>query len=278
MTAASLPGEGPVELGPVSLPAGKHVHGGRAARVPVAWVTREPVPEAGRAWAALSDARPDTGLVPFLADHLPRYPARPWDTEEIFDDPAEPAELARAVGRLDADKVLESWWNGKTHEAGTQEGVDEDPEFAEYIESVIAPFSRRFPGIAHSLSTPLTIAETDEILGSLPPHRIGLVPASRPADVLPLIGWSLPNRPVRAMLQATAVMRSWEDRFGARLLRVGFGEFSVLASWPRSKAHAERIAAEHYAFCDECAGRGLTEVRSIAEYLLTSPVWTFWWD
>jgi Domain of unknown function (DUF4253) len=60
-----------------------------------------------------------------------------------------------------------------------------------------------------------------------------------------------------------------KDRFGARLLRVGFGDFSVLASWPRSKAHAERIAAEHYAFCDECAGRGLSDVRRIAEHLLT---------
>jgi Domain of unknown function (DUF4253) len=59
---------------------------------------------------------------------------------------------------------------------------------------------------------------------------------------------------------------------------VGFGDFSVLASWPRSKAHAERIAAEHYAFCDECAGRGLSDVRRIAEHLLTAPIWTFWWD
>jgi hypothetical protein len=80
-------------------------------------------------------------------------------------------------------------------------------------------------------------------------------------------------------LPVATVLRSWEDRFGARLLRVGFAEISLLASRPpRSTAHAQRVASEHFAFCDECAGRGLHDIPRITASLMESPVWTFWLD
>jgi hypothetical protein len=84
MSAASLPEDGELRIGPVGLPAGKRIRAktwstrpeaGRVVRVgfdeqPVAWVTREAVPDSGRAWAALSEAQQDTGLVPFLLGTL----------------------------------------------------------------------------------------------------------------------------------------------------------------------------------------------------------------
>lgn len=76
-----------------------------------------------------------------------------------------------------------------------------------------------------------------------------------------------------------AVLRSWEDRFGARLLRVGLAEVSVLAQRPpRTLESARLLAAEQWAFCNECGGDGLRDVGRIAERLLSTPVWTFWWD
>jgi hypothetical protein len=57
MAQASLPGEGELRLGPVSLPAGKHVHAGIDTRVPVAWVTRDAVP-APQSSAALAGSTP----------------------------------------------------------------------------------------------------------------------------------------------------------------------------------------------------------------------------
>jgi hypothetical protein len=41
---------------------------------------------------------------------------------------------------------------------------------------------------------------------------------------------------------------------------------------------AQRLAAEQWAFCNECAGEGLNDVASIAASLMNSPIWTFWWD
>lgn len=38
------------------------------------------------------------------------------------------------------------------------------------------------------------------------------------------------------------------------------------------------IAAEHFSFCDECGGVGLSDVPRFTDYLIDAPIWTFWWD
>jgi hypothetical protein len=90
MTAARLPGGGELRLGAVTLPAGKRVTG--YGPEPVAWVTSQAVPEAGRVWAALWDAHPDSGLIPFLLGTLPGDRALPWESG-LLGYPEEPARL-----------------------------------------------------------------------------------------------------------------------------------------------------------------------------------------
>jgi len=266
MATGSLPEEGELRLGSIILPAGKRIHAGYDPAIPVTWVTRQAVPDAGRVWAALSAAHPDTGLVPFLLGILPGDPARPWDTGE-FSIPAYPAQ----PGHAGAAEVLADRWDG---EMPSDEEVDEDDD--EWA-AMRAPFSRQFPGLAPAGDTPLSPRQLDQTLGSLPAARIGLVQATRPPDVLPLIGWT-PSDQSDALPVAT-IVRSWEDRFGARLLEVGFAQISLLAGRPpRSTGHAQRIAAEHFAFCDECAGQGLSDIPHITASLMQTPIWTFWWD
>ena len=110
-----------------------------------------------------------------------------------------------------------------------------------------------------------------------PDRRRRCVP---PADVLPLIGWDgAVNHGDDYAVVIAAILRSWEQRFGARLLRVGFADIQLLADRPPRTLQAARLlAAEQFAFCDECAGQGLHDVASITDHLLSSPVWTFWWD
>lgn len=79
--------------------------------------------------------------------------------------------------------------------------------------------------------------------------------------------------------QLSAVLRSWEDRFGARLLEVGFADIRLVVSRPpRTLDEALPIAAEHVAFCSECARMGLRHVRELAQTLVGNPFWDFWWD
>jgi hypothetical protein len=74
------------------------------------------------------------------------------------------------------------------------------------------------------------------------------------------------------------VLRSWEDRFGARLLEVGFEDIRLLVSRPpQTLEAAQRIAAEHFAFSDE-AHKGLHGVGEIARAVVNNPFWDFWWD
>jgi hypothetical protein len=168
-------------------------------------------------------------------------------------------------------------WSGEFEDDDTDPD-DEDEEYDDVFQAMIAPFSRQFPGLAPAAGQRLTEAETDRALGSLPQARIGVAAASRPADVLPLIGWdgAVNNGDDYAVVIA-AILRSWEQRFGARLLRVGFADIQLLADRPPRTLQAARLlAAEQFAFCDECAGQGLHDVASITDHLLSSPVWTFW--
>jgi hypothetical protein len=140
----------------------------------VARVTVDPVPDAGHAWQLLSGLHHDTGLVPVLLGTLDRQTRRPWDDEE-FGDPVD----SREVDEVDVIGFLAQWW----HRSLPDEDDDEEQEMWE-------PFGLTFPGLAPADGGPLTAAEREQVLDSKSPARIGLVPASRPADVLVALGWS----------------------------------------------------------------------------------------
>jgi hypothetical protein len=280
MITGRLPGEGPLRIGSVTLPVGMHIVSGYGTGQPTAWATIQPVPEPDKIWTVLSAAHPQTGLVPFLLEGMASDPGstqRPWDEGE-FEDPADLVELER----LDAEALLESWWNSQLNPL--TEGQAEDPEHI----LIRLPFSRRFPGLAPAETTPRDPRELRLALAwSRRPARIGLAVADRPADVLARIGW-LGAANTRDTPSIAAVLRSWEDRFGARLLQIGFDRIRLLVERPPRTADAAlRLAAEQYVFCDECqhglsemgtAVPGLDTVPGLALCVLDVPAWTFWWD
>jgi Domain of unknown function (DUF4253) len=52
-------------------------------------------------------------------------------------------------------------------------------------------------------------------------------------------------------------MRSWEDRFGARVIGVGFADLYVsVAAPPATLDEALPVAAEHFAFCPDNIWQG----------------------
>jgi hypothetical protein len=228
------------------------------------------VPDAGRVWAALSEALAQSGLVPLLLSGIGGDPERPWDTQEFRD----PDDLT-GLDHLDAAELLREDWRQQTTDYD-EEDEDYEDEVRDIAEAVV-PFSRRqFPGLAQAEDHQLRAGQFDRVLSGLGPARVGLVPAGRPADALPMLGW---NQAFVTAVPHAAVLRSWEDRFGARLLRVGLAEFSVLAQRPpRTLESAQHLAAEHWAFCNEFGGTGLHDVPGITASLMNSPVWTFWWD
>jgi hypothetical protein len=265
MAMGDLPQDGELRLGQVNLPAGRRIGSFEDAGEDVMWATTQAVPDAGRTWLALSDAQPRTGLVPILLS-----------TNEEFQGFFEDSPSIAEVDRLDTTGLLRMMWDDKFP---ADEVHGDGPRLVQQR----APFSRDFPGLASRGNTPLGPDRLDAALSSLPPARIGLIPAPRPADAIAVIGWSpfdpryspLPNSPWIA-----AVLRSWEDRFGAQLLTVGHGaKITLLVKRPPHDHNAaQHLAAEHVVFCDECAGRGLRDISDISDAIINAPIWTFWWD
>jgi hypothetical protein len=59
-----LPEDGAALVGSVALPAGQRVYAEERGKQLVAWVTSEPMADAGSAWWLLSGAQAETGLIP----------------------------------------------------------------------------------------------------------------------------------------------------------------------------------------------------------------------
>jgi hypothetical protein len=144
---------------------------------------------------------------------------------------------------------------------------------------MLGPSGQRFPGLAPPTGPELDPELTRRALGQYTRDaRIGLVPAARPADVLPCLGWDGACNS-RTPVEIAAVLRSWEDRFGTRLLEVGFADIRLLVTRPPQTLEAARpIAAEHFAFSEEAGRTGLRGVSEIAPALVNNPFWDFWWD
>jgi hypothetical protein len=231
----------------------------------VAWMTDQDVYHPGPQWARLSERAPRTGLQPVLTAGLPSEPERPWVVGEF----SQPEDLA-SVDRLDAARLLSGWWW-----SGPDEAYQEDDE----LRAMFGPSGPRFPGLAPVLTTEIDPELTRRALSQYTRDaRIALIPADRPADVLPALGWDGACNH-RTSAELAAVLRSWEDRFGARLLEVGFADIRLLvARPPQTLEEALPIAAEHFAFSDEAGRCGLRGVTEIAPALVNNPFWDFWWD
>lgn len=259
-----LPEDGEVRLASVVLPPGTRQFAESDPDNPVAWVTSVPVTGAGRIWQALSHVRAETGLTPVLLG----------DAEPDPDVFREPHDLAEVESR-GAVTVLESRW-----------AESFPPDETGLWAKALAPFSARFPGLAEPTGTSVTHVAHCEALETFASALICLVSADRPADILPVIGWAGPDLQYPDCVSIASVLRSWEDRFGARLLHVGPGaEIRLLVSRPPDAlTHALPIAAEllalGHAYIDDYRKprADLTTVSGIASAIVGNPVWGLWWD
>lgn len=274
MVAARIPPAGPMRLGSVQLPDGRQLSDGYAdPPLPLLWATNEPVLDAPRVWQVLTSMHHETGLVPILLAFLGGgHQGRPWDAGELNLR----CDLA-AVGQVDAASVLARAW------AGNQPSPEEYEREPGFFADWFPPFGSQFPGLAPGQDQALTEAELDRALSWLGPARIGLVPAARPADVLALVGCNGTANGYGTPELLSAVLRSWEDRFGAVLVEVGFDQIRMLAGRPpRTLPEAQAVAAELDIMCDELwpidRPGTVCDVRGIAAQTLSIPIWSMWWD
>ncbi|HLB78679.1 MAG TPA: DUF4253 domain-containing protein, partial [Candidatus Dormibacteraeota bacterium] len=116
-------------------------------------------------------------------------------------------------------------------------------------------------------------------LASLTPRRIGLVAANRPADAITALGWLGAVNVHQDPVLMSAVLRSWEDRWAARVVEIGFDTLTLTVGIPpRARQTALALAAEHFVFCPDNIWQGTETLVAYAQTLQQSRIWTFWWD
>ncbi|MER5884145.1 DUF4253 domain-containing protein [Streptomyces sp. NPDC001941] len=258
----------------VSLPPGRIVLSGEGdGDAPALWVSEGPV--AFDLWKRVHAQHTRTGIWPLLLEPLRtgEEDFRPWSTGELF------PEGMTSPGKHDAEELLAQWW--EQHSPRVEDGVLDAPART----AVTAPFGRFWPGPAPA-TTPSADPEAAarECAGFFTDFRdevrLGLVAAARGADALATAGWSGPMNYDNDFGKYAAVLRSWEDRFGVRVVGVGFATLHLsVASPPVDKGQALRVAAEHFAFCPDNIWQGPdATLDAYAERLMGADCWDFWWD
>jgi hypothetical protein len=230
-------------------------------------------------WSELMAARA-AGLLPVLLESGSIPGGRDVTNWEL--DPG----MMTYPGDHDAEEVLADSWSGYLAETTADEEDD--------ARETLAPYDLEWPGLApgpvadpshrEGRDPDLVAAElTAELVGTdqLDNPRAALAYARRSADIPAAVGWTGPVNHEPDVARLCAVLRSWEDRFGLRVVALGFATLTAtVAEPPATEQEAEAIAAEHFAFCPDNITQGWYD--SLREYahkaVLHRGTWRFWWD
>ncbi|OFE16774.1 hypothetical protein BA895_04195 [Humibacillus sp. DSM 29435] len=242
------------DLAALNLPAGRVVRpDGDPEAAPVAWVT-EDVADHVELWARLVRAFPETGLWPVIASGMEGQLRRPWFDGELG-GPEQPAPDVEGVLRQRIED---------TAELQQDYGVPEPEEAWKSEWAGLAPGG--------------VVASSVELRCPAEPFGLALVPTMRPADVPAAIGWWGPTNHDLGGGELSAVLRSWEGRFGAVLTSLGFDTLELAVASPPADDHAANLLArEHYAVCPDNIDQGAGDIETYVA-MVASPEWYFWWD
>lgn len=251
---------------------------------PLLWYGDGPA-ESGT-WSELLAARA-VGLQPLLVETGRATPGGPADWELMPGRTSYP-------GDHDAEEVLAEYLEylaeDEAEAAATAAGTAGEP--------TAAAGGAAWPGLTPAAAVAADAADAAETADTADPDTVAaeviaglvsdgeldkphpaLVYARRSADIPAAIGWSGPVNHEDDVARLCAVLRSWEDRFGIRVVALGFDTLTVtVAAPPRTLAEAEAVAMEHYGFCPDNIDQDSDSLRSYAEGLLEARTWHFWWD
>jgi hypothetical protein len=107
-----------------------------------------------------------------------------------------------------------------------------------------------------------------------------LVTAKRPCDSLLELEWPGILNIGWTPSEASVVLRSWEERFGAVPLSASDSTLSlVVARPPLTVDQARQVAREHFHFCRyDTQFHGLEGISPYVRKIVNARVWKFWWD
>jgi hypothetical protein len=256
---------------PDGLPPGRFLSSG-AVRV---WVSDEFPQDVDQLWPRLLSEQKACGLVPLLC--WPDAMGRSLGLDHV--DAVRLEEVLAADFAAYRRRRLPCWTDPTP--APAPQGIEPWPHDP-------GPPFEQWPGLAPQMPaapadpTPEAAAaslvawfsETGQF--GLDECQLVLVPARRGSDALASIGWSA-EAPLPLLC---ALLRSWEDRFGAQVVAVFGSELHVSVARPPVDAeHANLLALEHVlSTATNIVDDPPTPFPEYAMDLVGRTRWSFWWD
>jgi hypothetical protein len=230
----------------------------------------------GRHWGALQAKCADQGLWPLVLIPLDGEPWAPWHDGEL-----NPVPLGELAGR-DPAAVLAELWHALAEAPVPDPELDDTPGIW-HDATVELGLPEKWPGLAGATTTQQSTGDPDQHAAKVSAEvfhdgLLGLVPAACGSDAIAVLGWDGAQGHTGAA-DVAVVTHSWEERFGARVLGLGFDtlELSVAAP-PTSLDVARQLAAEHFALCPDNIAQGPEDFDLYARHLANATAWSFWWD
>lgn len=252
---------------------------------PAYWLSD--MPASAETWARLRAEHHRSGLWPLLLLGHPEEPSAPWARGFVSPEP-----LAWIDPPEKAGNILENEWNNAVEPGG-------DPQDLPWWESHEIPAELAWPGLAEpGVLTEECGVVADRCAALLADGvaRLGLVAVERSADVLTVAGWqgAMGSSGWEEPSGLSSILRSWEERFGARVVRIGADTLDLsVAAPPTTEDHALHVAAEHLAFCPSTVDRfllpdeplfllvediGLRAFSDYASSIVGKHMWSFAWE
>jgi len=221
----------------------------------------------------LSDAAVDAPTMTRLHTDVERTGL--WPVALNHEGYTEPVQPDWPSAPFDADTVLAAW---STEYRPLTDYHDYDG--CETCEAMIQ-VPRTFPGASFAAETDhdpgqAAAVVVADFLTEAP--YLGLVTCEYSADIPTALGWSGPANRHHEIARFSAILRKWEDRYGARVVAL-FGASLVcsVARPPRTLDQALELAKEQLAFCPDLTGEFLS-LNFHARSLIGTSSWSFWWD
>lgn len=214
------------------------------------------------AYADVLASFPTTGLWPLVVTGLDEKVEIPWLTGELNPKEYEhfyPTDVLRK-GWSDAMPIAEEEFDADTYR----------------------PYSRAWPGLASPWASrpELTSIRPVALWKNVGPSaRLAVVPVTRPADAVGRLGWTGAVNYDLDPWAISAVLRSWEDRFGIVLVGMGFDTLTFHN--PEASSDDQQLvtlAAELFALCSDSVHQGAGSIQSLAASLRGNDYFSLWWD
>jgi len=245
------------------------------------WFSDELPEDLVELWPRLLESAEVTGLYPFIC-----WRDDPYQVQDLSEVDAIRLDDVLAADFVEYRRRRLPYWSNPAA-GGAVLPDDDDPEDMEPWPHDPGPPFETWPGLAAGdpgTGAGVSAAEAgrwavEELLGDEPfvhTCQLTLVPARRSADVPAIVGWAA-EAPVPLLC---ALLRSWEERFGVRVVSGFGGALTVsVARPPLDVPHAEQLALEHVlSTADNIVDDPPTPFPEYANGLVGRHQWRFWWD